>query len=73
MYHFLITYEKGFAEYDHINRVEYTRFSLDTVVEGDDILKHRFPLETNLYLFSDESTYSVSAKGITSIQVDKES
>lgn len=73
MYHFLITYDNGFSEYDNIYRVEYTIASLDTVVECDDIMRHKFPLNANLYLYSEKSTYSVASKGITSIEVSKES
>lgn len=72
MYTFSFTYsDKRVAKFDHINEVQYSYFE-DTVVKGDDILHHQFPLNCNLHLYSEKTNHTVSSTNLTSITVTKE-
>lgn len=64
-----ITYAKG-SEYkrNDIQKICYNGIMDEEIpVEGDDLLKHHFPMGKTLWIHSSEGTESVSSDGIRSI------
>lgn len=73
MFSLLFRYENNsFQEYSNIKEVFYRTIVDEVTVTGEDIFKHRFPLDRNLHLYSDESSYIISAKGLKEISVTRE-
>lgn len=73
MYLFTIEHKTGSkVEYENIIRVEYFIAGMEEVIEGEEIGTHKFPNTTNLYLFSDNSSYLISGQDILNITIQKE-
>lgn len=74
MYTFEFTYtDKSYQCFEHIEKVEYTGITGDTIAKsGDELLSYKFPLSRDLHLFAKDASYMVSSKGIKFISVSKE-
>lgn len=65
----VVTYAKGKDfERENVVKVSYKDESgTDSVIEGDDILTHRFPLTKELQVYSTDGSSTASCNGIRSI------
>lgn len=64
--------KKILRTYQHINKITYSNLIDDVVLEGDSILSHEFDLCCTLHLFSDTGNYTIDAKVIGTLEIDKE-
>lgn len=75
-YTFEITDKDGnCTEYKNIQKACYTipvPNAKETVVEGDDLLSHRYKTSYDLYLYSPTEAYTVAKRNISIIKVTKE-
>lgn len=70
---FIFEYEdKSKLTFPHVKQVKYSLAGTGTVVDGDSILTHNFPVNVKLSLFSDDFNVSVSANQLRCITVKKE-
>jgi len=75
MYTFEFKYkDKSNKIFEHIKSVKYNSYEDGEItVSEQDILTYLFPLNCNMYLFSDDSTNTATHKDLTSISAFKES
>ena len=70
---FIFRYENDTQHsFEHIISVEYSKAGHSVTVNEKDFLSHRFPINTALYLFSDDSCYTVNGNNLSYIEVRKE-
>ena len=73
MYTFMFYYENNtFQEFDHIIRVEYVNVIDEVTVSKDEILKHNFPVNYDMHLFSENANHTASSNKLRTISVTKE-
>lgn len=73
MYTFMFLYENNtFQEFEHIIRVEYVNAIDEVTVSTDEILKHNFPVNYGIHLFSENANHTASSKNLRTISVTKE-
>ena len=76
MYTFKITDKNGEEkEYKHIIKACYTepvRDAKEIVIEGEDILNHRYKTYCNLHLYAQNEAFTVSSRELSIINVIKE-
>lgn len=74
MYTFKFTYSNNtYKEFKHIQMVEYYNYLKEiVVVNNEEILNHRFPVDCDMYLYSKNSSYTVNKNGLIFISVTKE-
>lgn len=68
-----VFYHQNGQEYifEHIKRVEYINSSRITVSEKD-LLTHNFPMNRELYLYSDDCNYTIHGNSLIFIKVQNE-
>lgn len=64
--------KKQFRTYLHIEKIIYRNYFDDVILEGDDILSHKFALTGDLHLYSSSGNYTVSNGIIGALEIEKE-
>lgn len=64
--------KKIIRTYEHISKITYSDYIDDVVVNGEEILTHRFPLDCTLRLYSSTGNYVVSSDIIGTLEIEKE-
>lgn len=65
----IVTYGRGKSfERDNVTKVVYTdRENTEVIVEGDELLTHRFPVAVDLYVYADDGLSTANCQGLRSI------
>ncbi len=64
--------KKILRTYPHITKIIYNNYVEDVILEGDEILNHKFPLTGYHYFCSKSGNYTVSANIIGALEIEKE-
>lgn len=76
MYTFEITDKNGkCTEYKHIIKVSYTApipGEKETIIEGEDLFTHKYKNYYDLYLYSENESFTIFKNVISAIKVTKE-
>lgn len=63
---------KVIRTYPHITKIVYESYLDDVILEGDDILNHKFALDVDYYFYSTSGNYTVSSDIIGTLEIEKE-
>lgn len=68
----LDTSKKTLRTFRHINKITYANLIEDIELKDDAILSHSFSLDNDLHFYSDTGNYTISAKIIGTLEIEKE-
>jgi len=65
----VVTYGRGKPfQRDNVTKVVYTdKENTEIIVEGDELLTHRFPVAADLYVYADDGLSTANCQGLRSI------